>query len=190
MGANVDVVAIRDVSASTAYLFVNGQPLAGTAADSATPPACSAAVDVDYFALGFYAAAANQAFDGIIYEAQLFLGALNSADRLALRNGQLPPSLAGSTGADIASGSLVVGRRYLVSGGTSIVCDGLTVVAGAYFIATATTYTETGGTEAVYEAGALVSANLGLGYGATIPDTSTNAATSAGNVGWSWVGQA
>ena len=54
---------------------------------------------------------------------------------------------------DVESGNLVVGRKYKVVGGTSIICNGETIKAGKSFIAGSDSYTETDGIEQVQSTG-------------------------------------
>lgn len=75
---------------------------------------------------------------------------------------------------DVASGALVVGKKYVVVGGTSIVHATVTYVAGTVFTASATTYTETAGTEQVYAVGVVADYRFNEGAGYQVKDYSAN----------------
>lgn len=102
-----------------------------------------------------------------------------SASKVAriYRNGGQPPEEdKWGRQADVASGSIAKLKLYLVVGGTSVTYNAVAYAAGTTFVGVSgvTTYTETAGTEAVYEVGALAYLALDDGIGFQLHDQSTN----------------
>lgn len=167
-GAVVDLVAVRSVADNDVYVYINGTLVSTTEEVEGTPGDWSDAVDSTYWNVG-------TGFQGVIYNAVLFLGTLEAAEVQTVTLAGVPPLLKWGAPTDVASGNLVPRRRYQVVGGTSITYDSVVYAAGDYFTTTdVSTYTETGGTEQVYQVGALVDQDLAIGYGLTYPDRSPN----------------
>lgn len=183
-GQRVSVVITRDKNGLTViinerYVSIGGENTFGTPPAWATADIISSVVVVGGYYFGQYAV-----FNGNIYDVRFFLGSLSFGDIDQLQDGT-PGYLQWSAGVDVASGSLVVGKRYYVNGGTSITSDSVVHLAGTYFTATATTYTESG-SPSVFQAGCLLAPDLDYGLGDPAPDTSSNAwvLTKAGTVSW------
>lgn len=173
-GKTVCLVVVRPSSGSI-QVYINGLLQTATSdTTTGTPPTWQGSITSTYLTVGYVYN--SEVWNDSYYSASLYNLALSAADCLEIyeAGGGVPERYKFGSQADVASGSLVVGKVYRVVGGTSVVCNGVTTAAGSTFTAGATTYTETGGTEAVYRVGAIIHMPGDDGGGLILRDASTN----------------
>lgn len=158
----VQIIRGKAISSSTVDLTIllNGVPMEYTVATGgSSPPATfSDTLNTAYYLVGSRGSSGSE-LTGSVSGFSVWNVALNltEAEALCFQGRQALPWYSRGTYTDVPSGSLVRGRSYLPSGGTSITIGSTTYNSGSVFnhVGSANTYTETGSVN-VYPVGPLI----------------------------------
>lgn len=191
-GKVVDIVVTRaNVSGSAADLIVYVDETAVITASAAANGGVSF-TDPTTLSVGTYSSGYSN-WQGTIYRAGVFNFALSSTEVAALGRYGVAPMHEWGSRTVATSGTLVVGKRYIISSyvaGDSFTNVGAAANAtGQVFTATGTTPTTWTNSTQIMRLGAMIDLDLSQGIGGHFPDRSSNrfGADASGMSGWEHV---
>ena len=177
-GKIVQLVAVKNVTASTMTLYVNGVAVSGSASTIGTPPAWSGTVNSVVQTLGNYRNSGTNPLAGTLYSATIFNRVLTAAEVLSLAKSGIPEEDKWASLTELTSGTLSQGKRYriktFVSGDSFTNLGAASNATGVEFVTTGTTPTTWTNASVLVQIGVLLDPDLAVGVGYQAPDRSAN----------------